>query len=50
MADAQTWDAAKQCRILDRLLFAKVVSRLRGFLETYEDLIFSSRTFQLKYV
>ena len=24
MADAQTWDAAKQCRILDRLPFAKI--------------------------
>jgi uncharacterized delta-60 repeat protein len=23
MADAQTWDAAKQCRVLDRLLFAQ---------------------------
>jgi hypothetical protein len=49
MADAQTWDAAKQCRALNRLLFAKIVSRLRGFLETYGDLISPSRSFQLKY-
>ena len=50
VADAQRWDAAKQCPILDRLQFAKIVSRLRGFPETYGDLMSPSRGFQLKYV